>query len=150
MPTTPSQSLLNELADRIEIGELITRYARLLDERRIEEYAALFTADGEWVGNLGRAQGRGQIISLMRRALEPVDDPSVANYHIVFNPEITVTGDSANARSGFGYLGRNADDRPDLRMVGHYEDGLVRTDEGWRFARRQAFVDIPWKRTPRW
>lgn len=152
MPTLPPSApdpRLTALADRVAIGDLITHYARLLDERRIEEYAALFTVDGEWIGNLGRARGRDAIVALMQRALEPVDDPSLANYHLVFNPEVAVDGDSATARSHFAFVARDAGDRPDVRMVGHYEDVLTRTPDGWRFARRQAFVDIPWKRTPR-
>lgn len=122
----------------------------LLDERRIDDYAALFTTDGEWVGNMGRAAGREQIVTLMRAGLDVTTDESQGSYHFVFNPHIDVSGDTASARSGFAFVARDPEDQPDVRMIGHYEDLLARTSEGWRFTRRQAFLDIPWKRTPRW
>ena len=63
--------------------------------------------------------------------------------HIVVNPEISIDGDRATARSTWIYLVRGDDGEPTLCKVGHYEDELVREDGEWRFARRFAPMDMP-------
>jgi hypothetical protein len=60
------------------------------------------------------------------------------------NPVIDVDGDRARAYSNWGYITRGEDDSPVFEMHGHYVDQLVRTSRGWRFARREAYSDIPY------
>ena len=49
---------------------------------------------------------------------------------------ITVQGDRASARSIIRECGKFADRDEALEILGCYDDELVRTDAGWRFARR--------------
>lgn len=137
---------LVELADREEIRSLIIRYAAHLDARQLREYADLFAPDGTWTGGLGSATGPDAIVEMLERGLVHIDLPSGGTYHLTFNPAVLVDGDRATATSRYAYLVRDEADRPVVSLIGHYEDDLVRTPAGWRFARRQAFTDMPWKR----
>ena len=64
---------------------------------------------------------------------------SAALQHIAVNPEITVDGDRATARSTWIYLVRGDNGEPTLSKVGHYEDELKQVDGRWLFARRRVF-----------
>jgi hypothetical protein len=57
---------------------------------------------------------------------------------------VRVDGDTATALSNWGYVTRADGDAPRFEMLGHYVDDLVRTPDGWRFQRREAYSDIPW------
>jgi ketosteroid isomerase-like protein len=52
---------LQRLVDESDIRALISRFARLLDERRWKDYAALYTDDGTLELPFGRAEGRERI-----------------------------------------------------------------------------------------
>ena len=56
--------------------------------------------------------------------------------HHISNPLIEVAGDDATARS---YFAVHANAGPD--HSGTYDDRLVRTANGWRFAHRRVRVD---------
>src|ERR1700727_706442 len=93
------------LEDREAISRLFMEYRRCLDEKDFSGYAALFSADGEFVAQELQARGRAEIEKL-------VDDmrgdllPAVAgdDMHVVANPEIAVDGDRATARSTWIYI----------------------------------------------
>jgi uncharacterized protein (TIGR02246 family) len=138
------QARVQRIEDREAIHGLFMRYRQCLDEKDFSGYAALFAEDGEFVAAGGTAKGRAGIEELvdgMRGSLltTVVGD----DLHIVVNPEITVDGDRATARSTWIYLVRGDDGEPTLCKVGHYEDELVREDGAWRFARRFAPMDMP-------
>jgi hypothetical protein len=40
-------------------------------------------------------------------------------------------------------LTRDFSDNPVLSLIGHYRDVLVRTESGWKFQRREAYLDFP-------
>ena len=137
---------LTELADREAIRALIVDYATNLDARELRQYAELFASDGTWTGGLGHAAGPDGIVAMLEHGLVKLDLPAGGTYHLTFNPVVRVDGDRATATSRYAYLTRDDSDRPVISLVGHYEDELVRTPDGWRFQRREAFTDIPWKR----
>ena len=60
------------------------------------------------------------------------------------NPVINVDGDTATALSNWGYVTRDAKDAPSFEMLGHYVDDLVKTADGWKFSRREAYSDVPY------
>ena len=138
---------LRELEDREAIWQLFMDYRRALDRRDWEAYSQLFAEDGEWMGNLGRAKGPAAIKELLENV--PVGeyfDPGVgADFHLVANPEVALDGDRATARSTWCFVERGDDGRPVLSLIGRYEDELVRDGDGWRFARRIAHCDLPFR-----
>jgi uncharacterized protein (TIGR02246 family) len=140
---TALEARLQRIEDREAIHTLCMRYRQCLDEKDFSGYAGLFSKDGEFVAAGGTAKGRAGIEELvdgMRGSLltAVVGD----DLHIVVNPEISVDGDRARARSTWIYLVRGAEGEPTLCKVGHYEDELVREDGEWRFARRHAPMDM--------
>jgi uncharacterized protein (TIGR02246 family) len=134
---------VQRLEDREAIHGLFMRYRECLDEKDFSGYASLFAEEGEFVAAVGTAKGRAGIqefVDGMRGTL--LTAVAGNDLHIVVNPEISVDGDRATARSTWIYLVRGDDDGPTLSKVGHYEDELVREDGEWRFARRFAPMDM--------
>jgi ketosteroid isomerase-like protein len=134
---------IRRLEDLEAIRDLFHAYRKLLDRRDLIGYSQLFTDDAEWHGGSMRASGGPPAILAMLRERYLPDEPA-DDRHLVVNPVIEVDGDHAHATSTYVVVGRAADGEPELRMVGEYVDELRRCENGhWRFARRQARVDIP-------
>jgi uncharacterized protein (TIGR02246 family) len=139
----PIDARVQKLADGGDIRTLLHDYGRLLDDRDLAAFAALFAEQGEWVGGLGTARGPSAIEGMMRKAFGDVAPGSNhANFHILSNEIVTVDGDAATAWSRWAFVTAGADGRPAIAMAGHYDDRLVREHGRWRFARRTAITDI--------
>jgi 3-phenylpropionate/cinnamic acid dioxygenase small subunit len=136
---------LQRLEDLDAIWRLCQRYRRHLDERDFAAYAQLFVEDGVWIGNLGSATGPAEIEQLLIRTLERHDDPAVRHLHLVDNPLIEVEGDRGTAETTWVYVTRDFSDNPVVSLIGHYRDQLVRTPDGWKFKRREAYLDFPFQ-----
>lgn len=135
------EARLRRLEDLAEIHQLFVDYGAHLDAGDVEAYAGLFAADGEVrLGPLGRARGRTEIVALMTRALDGLVGSS---FHIVSSPQVTLAGDTATARVMWTVVQRDAAGRPQVAMIGHHNDELVREAEGWRFRLRRGSIDIP-------
>jgi len=141
---TELEARVQRMEDREAVQMLFMRYRQCLDEKDFSGYAALFAKDGEFVAAGGTAKGRAGIEELvdgMRGNL--LTAVAGDDLHIVVNPEISVDGDRATARSTWIYVVRGDDGDPTLCKVGHYEDTLIREESEWRFARRFAPIDMP-------
>jgi uncharacterized protein (TIGR02246 family) len=138
------EARIQRVEDRDAIQALFMRYRQCLDEKDFSGYAGLFSRDGEFVAAVGSAKGQAGIqefVDGMRGSL--LTAVAGDDLHIVVNPEISVEGDTARARSTWIYLVRGEGGEPTLAKVGHYEDELIREDGEWRFARRFAPMDMP-------
>lgn len=142
---------LDKLAQRVQVIEdreaiwlLFMEYKRHLDARDFKAYASLFTDDAFWGGNLGRAIGPAEIEALLIKTLEVYPSDLERTHHLVLNPVITINGDTAKAKSNWGFVTRSETDAPVFEMLGRYSDELRRTPDGWRFSRRVAYSDIPY------
>ncbi|MGH0028875.1 MAG: nuclear transport factor 2 family protein [Myxococcota bacterium] len=126
----------DELRDRLEIGEILARYASSLDERDWPRLATCFTPDA--VGDYGMGdplEGYAAIEALCRGTLEPLD----ASQHLVGSIEIDLDGDTATSRCALQaqHTRRGLPDGENYLIGGTYRDRWVRTDTGWRIAHRQ-------------
>jgi SnoaL-like domain len=137
----------SELSDKIEIAELITRYATLHDSADWEAVADLYTEHGmmsrptapdEFV--LGRAAILAAFLARPRRATR----------HIVANVLVSLedkTHASANSQILL-YVGSFATDGglplPPIGapLLGSFRDRLIKTDQGWRFTERRGSLDF--------
>ncbi len=135
---------LQRLEDQDAIWRLFMTYKTHLDQRDFAAYASLFTDDAEWIGNLGKVVGPAQIEQLLIETLEVWTSDIERTYHLVLHPVIDVDGDRATATSTWAYVTRSDGDAPVLLMLGRYLDELRRTAQGWRFARRVAYSDVPY------
>jgi ketosteroid isomerase-like protein len=127
-----------EVADRLEIMELIARYSVALDSRDYDALDDLFTDDAVLDY---RATGaiRGSLAE-MKTFVADAFTMFAGTQHLTTSTTITFTGDgnTANAKSAchnpmiFG-----GDLAPKMMIVGlWYVDTLVRTENGWRFKER--------------
>lgn len=121
-------------ADRDAIRDLLARYTYNGDRGRLDEMTACFADDGvlEYPGKA--PQGPAAIKAALSSGTR---DPRLTFVrHHITNPLIAVGGDTANARS---YFTVHSNFGPD--HSGSYDDRLVRTAEGWRFAHRRVRID---------
>jgi SnoaL-like domain len=134
-PTTQAERLL-ALEDREAIRLVLRDYGRLLDERRFDEFGRLFADDGEYVA--GRTTRGPKAIAESLRQTFAGNSLGLAepNFHVLFNERITLAGAKAVASSQSFYVAPGADGTPRIVMMASYEDELVKTAGGWRFAKR--------------
>jgi hypothetical protein len=136
---------LQELVDQQEIEQLMYRYATGIDTADYDLVTSVFTEDGEidYV-SIGGPRGR------WNNELRDWSEVSLAAFpvrkHYLSNVVVTYTGDRTSAtsvtywRSPMGF--QRADGSIHLfEPGGRYLDDLVRTDDGWRIARRVTAQD---------
>lgn len=127
---------LADLEDREAIRLLLRDYGRLLDERRFDEFGQLFAENGEYVAG-PTTRGPKAIAEALRRTFAGnslgLAEP---NFHVLFNERITLAGAKAIATSQSFFVAPGADGAPHLVLMASYEDELVKTVAGWRFAKR--------------
>ncbi len=135
---------LRRLEDREAISRLLMEYKRRLDARDLAAYSRLFARDGEWWGRTGRARGPEAIRAMLEEKLTPSPPaPGPTDYHLMTNESIELNGDQATAESTFVVITRSEQDTPIVRLLGRYQDQLVREDGEWRFASRRVHMDVP-------
>lgn len=134
---TSTASRLAGLEDREAIRLVLRDYGRLLDERKFDDFGQLFAPGGEYVSAGRTTRGPVEIADSLRRIMAGnslgIAEP---NFHVLFNERIELDGDHARATSQSFFVAPGADGAPKLVMMASYEDELVRTARGWRFARR--------------
>ena len=130
------------IPDREQITRTIATYARLADERRAAEMAALFTVDGRLELFRPRssepaevAEGRAQ---LERAFLVLARFPVTT--HFLGQSIVDVDGDTATAQTyGMSHhiSGDTPDDRRRVTLADRYVDTLRRVDGVWLFSARR-------------
>lgn len=142
-PATLEQRLLL-IEDRDAIERLFIELSNRLDARDLEGYGALFTEDGEWSGVVGRAVGPAAIAEILGQYCKPWESEAHRTYHTTVDMIVEIDGDTARATSKWQHIVRGEKDQPVILHLGHYDDRLRRTPDGWRFTRRAAYADIPY------
>jgi 3-phenylpropionate/cinnamic acid dioxygenase small subunit len=134
---------VEEVADRLEIEDLLTRYATAVDTRDWNLYKTVFTPDAfiDYTSSGGIRGGLDEVAKWMARALSIFS----MSQHLVTNRDIRLEGDAATSRSYF--YNPMATTRPDgsqelIFVGGYYRDRLRRTADGWRIAER--ILDTAW------
>jgi len=133
---------VQRMEDIEEIRTVLVNYGRFLDAHDFAAYGRLFAKDGQWIGGFGTVKGPADIEAFMIKNIGAPGKPT-GTYHLLTNFIIDVNGDKATAWSRWNYVTPGADKKPAIAQGGHYEDTLVRENGHWKFARREAFVDIP-------
>jgi 3-phenylpropionate/cinnamic acid dioxygenase small subunit len=134
---TPHRLSLEEISDRIEIQDLLTRYALAIDTKDWSLLDTCFApgAELDYTSTGGEKGAYPEIRRWLAKALAPF---AVTAHHIG-NVSIELDGDRAHARTylwnpmGF----QQADGALHWFTVSaHYVDELVRTSDGWRIQKR--------------
>jgi 3-phenylpropionate/cinnamic acid dioxygenase small subunit len=126
-------------ADKEQIAEVLIRYATGIDSKDWALLRTCWTDDVDVdYGEVGHYSGVEAITDLMAQ-LHSGMGPT---YHRLSNLVVTVDGDDATARSYvFAHLQAVPDDPASwVEALGHYDDELVRTPEGWRIAKRTTHI----------
>jgi len=123
------------------IRNLLGTYCELMDGAAWAEVGALF-ADAELIGPDGAlvARGAAAVQALYERGTQ-LHGGSPRTRHVTANPIIDVNGAHATARSSYVVFQGLPGSPIHPIITGRYRDEFVRDDDGWRFARRQFFVD---------
>ena len=135
---------IQRLEDLEAIRALFIAAQDALDGRDLVGYGNCFTADGEWSGIVGRAEGPAAITAVLEPHCRPWPSEGQRTYHTCSDFVIDLDGDTARAKSQWQHIRRGPNDEPVIMHFGHYDDRLRRTPEGWRFERRAAYGDIPY------
>jgi 3-phenylpropionate/cinnamic acid dioxygenase small subunit len=128
---------VRERDDRLDISDLLVRYATGIDRRDWPLFRTVFTGDCELdYGEIGAWKGVDAVTDFM----EQVHAMAGHTLHRLSNQVITVDGDRATARTYVDALimaGDNTSGVAGVNGIGFYDDDLVRTQDGWRIARRR-------------
>jgi hypothetical protein len=127
---------LQQLLDIEAIKALKARYFRLMDQKRWDEWALVFTPDVHMVVPEGEVDttGRDEVVSNLRVILA-----DVVTVHHGHMPEITITG--PDTATGIWAMEDNlefpgADGGPSMKLhgFGHYTETYARGADGWQIA----------------
>lgn len=127
--------LVQVLLDERDITRLCHRYATALDSRDWSLLRTCFLESAVAVyEGIGECAGYDAIEALCRSALEPL----TRTQHLIGNVDVVVDGQEASCQC---YLQaqhvKEGTAGGDLFVLaGRYTDAVVRTDDGWRIARR--------------
>lgn len=131
--------------DRLDIHELLARYARGVDTQDWELFRAVFTDDAFIdYSSAGAAAGpRDEVIAFLETGFATIPWAQ----HYVTNVEIELDGDRAKVDAAFyNPMLLPGMDAPSA-CGGYYHHELVRTPEGWKSARlveeNRWFVNAP-------
>jgi 3-phenylpropionate/cinnamic acid dioxygenase small subunit len=128
---------LQEISDRFEIGDLLTRYTRAIDTKDFELLDTCFTPDAfvDYTSSGGVKGPYPEVRAWLAKALAAFP----AMMHFVGNSSVELDRDEARTRSyvinpmAVPAKGRS---RHAFTVCAHYVDKLVRTPQGWRIAER--------------
>ena len=128
---------LEKLANRIEIDDLLTRYATAVDSKNWDLYRSCFTEDAFIdYESAGGIKGKlPEVAAWIEKTLAMFP----MTQHVVCNREIEIDGESASARSIF-YNPMGLPDGEDSQKLwfegGYYNDKLIKTPDGWKIRER--------------
>ena len=128
----------DDVADRLAIQDLIARYPIVVDGADYDGLDELFTADAriDFTAFGGPVGTPAEIKPFLRDSLGLFS----RTQHMMGLPVINVDGDRASARTPCNnpMVLTEADGSTKVWLIGlWYDDELVRTESGWRFAARR-------------
>lgn len=136
---------LRTVADRIEITDLLTRYAHAVDTKDWALYRTVFTADAEI--DYSTTGGPTGSLEEVVAQLTPMLDLFERTQHFVSNIAVELAGDEARVRAMFfnPMVVTAARDGAVARQFfcgGWYHHELVRAPDGWRS--RKLYEESAW------
>jgi hypothetical protein len=125
-----------ELSDRQEIVDVITRYTRAIDTRSWDDLDAVFTEDA--ILDYSAVGGPAEPLAVARPWVAQGLEGFLRYQHVIGQVSIELDGDTASATAYFTnpMVAPNPDGTENLVEVGgYYHHDLVRTPDGWRSRR---------------
>jgi uncharacterized protein (TIGR02246 family) len=145
---TPSDAdVVREMRDRLQIEDLMWRYARALDTSDAEAYAAVYTPDGQFGTGANATKGSAALRKMMTDQKQRLAEAQAKGetrapiYHMHANHRITFTGkDQARFEAYYITATAAVGQATPLRVVavGRSIDDLVRVNGAWLIKTRNV------------
>jgi ketosteroid isomerase-like protein len=123
----------DQAVDILAIQQLAVSYSEAVSRHQIAEAIETYADDGVLEAPGGRFVGRAAVTEAITAA--------AAEYDLLFQTThlglIRVDGDRAWTRFPFTEWQRRASDQAGGQFLGMYDDEVIRTADGWRFAHRR-------------
>ena len=133
--------------DRNGIMDLICRYSHTVDSRDVDGFISLFIEDCRWVANLAKnpviLDSRVRLREYLMERLKYFGDRNIQTRHLQTNTLLGRVSDDRVQGSTYLILLCQVKGEPAPRLVttGVYKDEFVKTENGWKFAIREAYLD---------
>ena len=139
-----------EVDDRSEIANLMMHYGEVHDFGTPEEYAALFTEQGEIaIGDQVVVKGHDKLVDQAVRDHEkytvslPGGQTTFLMRHLITNTVVqSLNGDRATGSSFVTTIIRDGEEGPKILSIGRYVDTFERQQGKWKIARRVISIDF--------
>ena len=135
---------IQQISDRLDIEEILTRYCYAVDDRDWDAYRRLFAPDAVIDDTVtgGIKSGVEEHVTYLKRALSKV----AMSQHVISTVLIEINGNEAAVRAHCSCpivfdIGQN--DKHVMFQGLWYRDTLVRTDGGWKI--RSLLEEGYWK-----
>ena len=124
---------IQQISDRLEIREVLTRYCYAVDDRDWDAYRQLFTSDAVIDDTVtgGIRSGVEEHITYLRQALSKV----LISQHAISTVLVELNGDDATVRAHCAcpiVLDTGENDRHVMFQGLWYRESFIRTEEGWK------------------
>lgn len=129
---------LQEIADRIEIQDLLVRYTRAIDQKDWDLLDRVFVPDAklDYTSSGGIAGSLPEVKAWLAKALSVFPE----TMHLIGNTEVSLDGDTARTRTAVYnpmFFARADGGRDHFAVGAYYVDEMVRTPRGWRISSRR-------------
>jgi len=123
---------MQTLADRLEINDLLTRYAHSVDSKNWTLYRSVFTDDAfiDYESAGGIKGTREEVADWLEKTMAGFP----MTQHLISNIDVTINGDAASVRAMF-YNPMGMPSGKTFWCGGFYNHSLVRTADGWKSQR---------------
>lgn len=135
---------IQQISDRLEIQDVLTRYCYAVDDRNWDAYRQLFTPDAVLDDTVtgGIKSGVEEHITYMKKALSKV----VISQHAISTILVELNGNEANVRAHCAcpmVLDTGQSDKRVMFQGLWYRESLVRADGAWKI--RSLMEEGYWK-----
>ncbi len=131
--------------DKLEITELLYRYAELIDAGDFDGVGRLLarsTFGGPASGSVFGADNIAKLFAMTTRRY-PEHGNTPRTRHLVLNPVVELSGDgTAATRSTFCVMQDTETVSIQPIVVGRYYDAFARDDQGWYFTERKVDIQM--------
>lgn len=136
------------MTDELAIRNLVAAVAQLADDGDVDAYLSLFTRDAVWempanpVVGLTASVRRGSEeirAGVLERRAAGIQGPGSDSMHVITTVRVDVGAQAATGRIYWLFYG-DTRTAPTVRSMGKYDDDYVRTDTGWKLARRRVTI----------